>query len=278
MVQYLTGEREWGYSQPVVTQLTTGIDSLKLRALRRSLEALFLRPRFMVGCMGALSSAPTLGSVCQPRMACHLKTIDSVCGSSPIQTEDADMENLIPIASRFIAGTPTKTVNGRKLHCYLEVGRDFSNWIKGRIEQYGFEEGIDYIVTLAKTGERRNIKKTNYFVSLDMAKELAMVERTDKGREARRYFIECEKQIREPSPQKTLPAPPVKRQQLFVATVEGDRVGSMLPVSDDFMLISREELNALRRPFDYFNVVAPDAVAVFADIERRRGGVVGGDR
>jgi len=122
------------------------------------------------------------------------------------------MNALIPIASRTIAGHPTETVSAKRLHELLGVGRYFSNWIKGRITQYGFEEGVDYILTNAKTGIRSNVREINYFVTLDMAKELCMVERNDKGRQARRYFIECEKRLRSqkqlalPEPETKLPA------------------------------------------------------------------------
>ena len=98
------------------------------------------------------------------------------------------------------------TVNARELHTFLELGRDFSNWIKARIAQYGFEEGEDFILirqngrTKNQGGDRRSM---NYFLTLDMAKELAMVERNEKGKQARRYFIDCEKQLIE---QKHLPA------------------------------------------------------------------------
>jgi|GEM_PF-2572552 len=117
------------------------------------------------------------------------------------------MIKLIPFAQRFIAGTSTRTVSARKLHEFLDVKRDFSSWIKARIEQYDFEQNTDYLLTLPKTGERRNKGlqgKKEYFITVDMAKELAMVERNDKGKQARRYFINCEKQLKE---QKQLPLP-----------------------------------------------------------------------
>jgi len=117
------------------------------------------------------------------------------------------MAKLIPFAQRFIAGTSTRTVSARKLHEFLGVKRDFSSWIKSRIEQYEFEQNTDYLLTLPKTGERQNKGlrgKKEYFITLDMAKELAMVERNEKGKQARRYFINCEKQLQE---QKQLPAP-----------------------------------------------------------------------
>jgi phage anti-repressor protein len=87
-------------------------------------------------------------------------------------------------------------VDGRELHEFLEVGRDFTSWIKQRIEQFGFSEGDDYKLTLTKTGERQNVIRHDYELSLDMAKELCMVENNDRGKEARRYFIECERRGR----------------------------------------------------------------------------------
>jgi len=84
-----------------------------------------------------------------------------------------------------------KTVNARELWDFLDVKRDFSTWIKNRIEQYGFMEGVDFTTT--KSIPQNGGTVINYHLSLDMAKELSMVERNDKGRQARQYFIECEK-------------------------------------------------------------------------------------
>lgn len=103
---------------------------------------------------------------------------------------------LIPIASHTISGLTTDTVPARKLHEFLGVGRTFNAWITTRIKQYEFVEGEDYILTKSKTGHRKNVTAFNYYITLDMAKELAMVERNEKGREARRYFIDCEKQLK----------------------------------------------------------------------------------
>lgn len=102
---------------------------------------------------------------------------------------------MIPV---FSAEGDKPTVNARDLHEFLEVGKDFSTWIKNRIRQYGFIEDEDYLLT--KTGEQLasgTKYRTDYYISLDMAKELAMVERNEKGRMARRYFIECEERLHE---------------------------------------------------------------------------------
>lgn len=101
----------------------------------------------------------------------------------------------ITITSRAIGSEHIQTINARELHAFLEVGKVFAAWISERIEQYGFAEDVDYVVTVSKTGIRSNVLQKDYHISLDMAKELAMVERNDKGREARRYFIECERQL-----------------------------------------------------------------------------------
>ena len=85
-----------------------------------------------------------------------------------------------------------KTVNARQLWNFLESKQDFSTWIKTRIEQYGFVECTDFI-SLHKKMEANNATLIEYHLTLDMAKELSMVERNAKGKEARLYFIACEK-------------------------------------------------------------------------------------
>lgn len=87
-----------------------------------------------------------------------------------------------------------QTVNARELHVFLDSKQDFSTWIKLRIEQYQFVDGQDF--TLHNFVERR-VSKIDYHLTLDMAKELAMVERNEKGKQARQYFIECERQAKE---------------------------------------------------------------------------------
>ncbi len=91
-----------------------------------------------------------------------------------------------------------QTVDARELHRFLTGKRQFANWIKSRIEDYGFVENEDF-TSFNKFVKRRkggSVRK-EYTLSLDMAKELAMVERNEKGRQARRYFIEAEKKLRE---------------------------------------------------------------------------------
>ena len=106
------------------------------------------------------------------------------------------------------------TVSARQLHSFLEVGKIFTTWIQGRIVSFGFVEGQDFVMieglSLPNLGGAKSRARTTkeYFLTIDMAKELSMVERNEKGKQARRYFIECEKRMVEGTAAPP-PAPPV---------------------------------------------------------------------
>ena len=108
--------------------------------------------------------------------------------------------DLVPVFAGTLAGQATPLCNARDLHAALGVDTRFDDWIRRRIEEYGFADGEDFSSTLRKT---RGRPATDYHLTLDMAKELAMVENNDVGRRIRRYFIALEKQAR----QAALPAP-----------------------------------------------------------------------
>ncbi|MBB6452016.1 phage anti-repressor protein [Salirhabdus euzebyi] len=97
-----------------------------------------------------------------------------------------------------------KFVDARELHEQLFVGKDFSSWIKDRIEKYGFTENEDYKLTLTKIGERQNVTRHDYLLTLDTAKEIAMVQNNEAGRVIRKYFIQVEKQFRQQQPKTQL--------------------------------------------------------------------------
>ncbi|HAJ5482029.1 TPA: phage antirepressor Ant, partial [Escherichia coli] len=93
--------------------------------------------------------------------------------------------------------------NARDLHAFLGVKKVFAAWITNRISEYKFIENQDYILlsNLGKqTSGRGGHNRKDYHLTLDTAKELAMVERNEKGRQIRRYFIECEKKLRSMQP------------------------------------------------------------------------------
>ncbi|EAJ2081197.1 phage antirepressor Ant [Campylobacter jejuni] len=90
-------------------------------------------------------------------------------------------------------GAEINSVNAREIYKIINSEQEFANWIKNRISHYSFIENQDYIIELVYT-KGRPLKE--YYVTLDMAKELCMVENNEKGRQARRYFIECEKRLK----------------------------------------------------------------------------------
>ena len=92
-----------------------------------------------------------------------------------------------------------RAVSARELHQFLENKRQFADWIKQRIDQYGFVENQDFEVihNFVKKPEGGR-PTTEYALSINMAKELSMVENNEKGRMARKYFIECEKKANTP--------------------------------------------------------------------------------
>ncbi len=90
-----------------------------------------------------------------------------------------------------------QVVNARDLHQFLEVDTKFTMWIERRIEEYGFIENEDFeVFPIFGKKSKRGRPSKEYAITLDMAKELSMVERNEKGRQARRYFIAIEKEAR----------------------------------------------------------------------------------
>ena len=86
-------------------------------------------------------------------------------------------------------------ISGRQLHMFLEVSTPYTMWFD-RMKEYGFVEGADFFTKmLESTGGRPS---TDHLMTLSMAKELAMLQRTDKGKEARLYFIRIEEEWNTP--------------------------------------------------------------------------------
>lgn len=109
-----------------------------------------------------------------------------------------NLNELIPIKEN----NGKKAVNARDLHAFLESKQQFADWIKNRIKQYDFEEGVDYetieydyqgnVLHKNMKYDNQKVSKRDYALSVDSSKELSMVEGNDKGKQARRYFIACE--------------------------------------------------------------------------------------
>lgn len=101
------------------------------------------------------------------------------------------LDQIINIESGNIGGAVRQTANARDLHAFLKVATRFNDWIASRIDQYGFIENQDFATFTENPVKGR--PTIEYAISIDMAKELAMVERNAEGKQARQYFIECER-------------------------------------------------------------------------------------
>lgn len=89
-------------------------------------------------------------------------------------------------------------VSGRELYLYLEVKTPYTQWFERMID-YGFSENVDFIGLSQKSEKPFGGRPTiDHHLKLDMAKEISMVQRSDKGKEARQYFLEIERRWNSP--------------------------------------------------------------------------------
>ncbi|WP_342515521.1 antA/AntB antirepressor family protein [Sutcliffiella sp. FSL R7-0096] len=109
------------------------------------------------------------------------------------------MENLKVIADDFLPvyenENGDRLINARELHEQLVIGKDFTTWIKDKIKKYEFVENQDYFLTFSIVGTLQNVRKHDYWLTIDAGKELAMVQNNEMGRALRKHFIEKEKSL-----------------------------------------------------------------------------------
>lgn len=135
------------------------------------------------------------------------------------------MSELVTISER----NGRSAVSARELHQVLQSRKDFSSWIKDRINKYGFVENQDFEV-FTQFGENSNggRPQKEYALSLDMAKEIAMVEGNERGRMVRRYFIEAERKLRSMCQPSYMIADPVERAQQWIREEQERRKAAAL--------------------------------------------------
>lgn len=103
-------------------------------------------------------------------------------------------------------------VDGRELHEFLQIGTAYKDWFP-RMVEYGFVEGVDFCSKMSKTSPNGGRPSINHDLTIGMAKEICMIQRNERGKQARLYFIECEKRLKEQSVARDsyMIADPVKR-------------------------------------------------------------------
>lgn len=132
-----------------------------------------------------------------------------------------NLNELLPINEK----NGKRAINARALHAFLGSKQDFSTWIKARIKQYDFVENQDYVAAPQNYGTANGGYSTRleYALSINMAKELSMVEGNEKGKQARKYFIACEematgqKELSEPKQPKPVSARTLQLMKLDTA-------------------------------------------------------------
>ncbi|EBQ5331848.1 transcriptional regulator [Salmonella enterica] len=204
----IENQNGWNYSAFAPYKTGAGIGLLFIVLVsEHAPKACFLLPVAlfsMVAQAGASHEAPgsdTTGKT-NPVWA-TTNQIGLCCGSDNVIVSEAAImvTQLIPVFNGTISNETTLLCNARDLHAFLEVGKRFATWITERISEYQFIENQDFLI-ISQNREKisRGRPAKDYLLTLDTAKELAMVERNEKGRQIRRYFIECEKKLRDATP------------------------------------------------------------------------------
>lgn len=137
-----------------------------------------------------------------------------------------------------------QAVSARELHEFLEITTPITMWMPRMIE-YGFKEGVDYeavnIFVNASNGIGSTIKK-DWALTLDTAKEISMIQRSEKGKQAREYFIACEKKLKE------VVAKPMTQAELILAQaqalVEVERKLNSVEAKVDRIVKAQEDVMA----------------------------------
>lgn len=106
--------------------------------------------------------------------------------------EDMFIESDMPDCFSRIYESENPTVSARELHEKLHIGTKFTTWFE-RMKEYGFSEGKEFFPKLGETSEQGGRPQTDFEISVDMAKQICMLQRSPEGKQIRQYFIDLEK-------------------------------------------------------------------------------------
>lgn len=183
--------------------------------------------------------------------------------------------NLIPVN---VNKSDEQYVSGRDLHMFLDINTRYNDWFK-RMCEYGFIENVDYIAITQKrvTAQGNEIKQTDHNLSIEMAKQLCMLARNEKGREAREYFIEVEKEWN--SPEKVMSralkiANNVINEQKVLIACQEQQIAEFKPVKDyvDRILSTKSTMTITQIAADYdLSAVKLNKILHEAGLQRKVG-------
>lgn len=159
-------------------------------------------------------------------------------------------DNLTVIENKLIPVYETnqgeKVVNAKELHDYLGVKTRFRTWIKRRLEEYGFEKGLDFSTILGESSGGRPSKE--YILTLDTGKELGMVEKNEEGRKLRKYFIKIEKRARKIVEKVS----DISDKQFALESTK-----LLMPVMDELKISAASKMTAIKRLYGEAGIPLP---------------------
>lgn len=140
------------------------------------------------------------------------------------------------------------TISGRELHQALEVQTQYTKWFS-RMCEYGFTENADYLAISQKrlTAQGNETTFTDHALSLDMAKELCMIQRTPKGKECREYFLEIERRWNSPEA--------VMARALKMADVKLLEATQKISVLETTVTVQKQQIAELQPKASYYDLV-----------------------
>lgn len=124
-----------------------------------------------------------------------------------------------------------QVVSGRELHEFLEVKTPYHIWFE-RMAEYGFTENVDFIGFEQKSSKLGGRPSVDHALKLDMAKEISMIQRNEKGKQARQYFIEVEKQAKE----QQLRVPTTQRELVQLALSANEETNQRIDIVENKVL------------------------------------------
>lgn len=164
----------------------------------------------------------------------------------------------------------TPTVLGRELHAALEVDSNYTTWMN-RMTEYGFSEDVDYIVRFPnlESETKGGQNKVDHQLTIEMAKEICMLQRTDKGKQCRQYFIELEKKWNSPETvmARALQMANKRIEDLQTARAElAEQNAAMVPKVEFYdTLADRNDMTCLRDAAKLVNVKEHDFIKQLLD-------------
>ncbi|MFG5564217.1 antA/AntB antirepressor family protein [Enterococcus faecalis] len=174
-------------------------------------------------------------------------------------------------------------VSGRELHEFLEVKDNYTDWFK-RMTTYGFDQNVDFKGLSEKSDKLGGRPRIDHAMKLDMAKEISMIQRTEKGKQARQYFIKVEKEYNQQLFDMSKLSPElqmfqgifsaVAKQELETKRLE-NKVNNITEIvalnTTDWRKDCRKLINRMARTQGGYGAYQEIQTAIYAEVDRRAG-------